>query len=162
MDSPNSVFLEVNSDIDFTPLWEFELDIINFLVEYEQDGIISMDLISESLYYSDSAKFLRETYENWVKKVKQALLDEGSLNQAFLRNGDKFLKIFGIVGLSVAIIGQISILADQIATLCLVGISSLILGLSTIISLLLPGKIAGQWTHYGRNIICSGKRLKSI
>lgn len=159
-DDVDSIFLEVNQDIDTTSLWEFELDVINFLQEYEQEGIISMEMISESLSHQNGAEFFKQTYENWVKKVKKTLSDEGSLNEAFLREGDKLIKIFGIMGLILAIIGQILIFADETAAFCLVGISSMILGFLAVISLLLPEKIAGKWTNYGKEYYIQWQMFK--
>lgn len=79
----NSMFLEINPDYDHDNLWDFEETVINFLREYEQDSIISMDQVFESLSYTNTAEFFKETYGNWKKEVKQTLLDNGSLKEAF-------------------------------------------------------------------------------
>jgi hypothetical protein len=64
LDSSNSLFLEINQDYDPNTLWEFETEVLNFLKEYEQDGIIPMDLVFESLSYSNSVEFFEYTYKN--------------------------------------------------------------------------------------------------
>lgn len=150
LSSHGSVFLKINTDKDFSSLWEFERVILDFLVEYEEEGIISMDLISESMPYIESAEFFRETYEKWAYEVKQTLINDGNLKETFLRKGDKYIKIFGISGLAVAIIAQVFIRIDPLAAFYYMGVSSIILGASSAISILMPEKIAGRWTEYGR------------
>lgn len=194
----NSVFLQINPDYDPDTLWDFEKTVINFLSEYEQDGVISMDLISESLSYINSANFFKETYKNWKDEVKDTLWNDGNIKEAFLRKGDKYLKIFGIAGLIVSVgvffivfpyswalvfngyliilfnilvrtrdkgvhlviyglMGLIiittllfRIFSGHLSPVELVFLSSIVLGASSLISILLPEKIAGQWTNYGR------------
>jgi len=150
LSSHGSVFLEINTDKDVSSLWEFERVILDFLIEYEQDGIISMDLISESMSYIESAEFFRETYEKWAYEVKQTLINDGNLKKAFLRKGDKYIKIFGILGLAVALIAQVFIRVNPLAAVYYMGVSSIILGASSAISIVMPEKIAGRWTEYGR------------
>lgn len=196
LNSSSSLFLEINLDYDPGTLWDFEVEILNFLQEYEQDGIISMDLVSESLNYYDGADLFKYTYQNWENEVKQILLDNGSLKKAFLRKGDKYIKIFGILGLISAIVVFFVALPDMVAVVyiaCLFSmytaflktndlrmivygvavisglstylfkvissllpvfkvlfLSSIVLGVVSIVSLMLPQKIAGQWTEYGK------------
>jgi hypothetical protein len=64
-----SIFLEVNQNKNSSKLKDFELDILNFLQGYEEDGIISMDDISASL--SDRSNALRDTYNNWKDNIKK-------------------------------------------------------------------------------------------
>jgi uncharacterized membrane protein len=156
----DSIFLTINSESDFDSLWEFETSILDFLVEYEQeDGIISMDWVSESLSYYDGAVFFRETYETWVNQVKQAMLD-GNLKKAFLRKGDRYIKIFGIAGLALAIIIQVFIRIDPLAAVYYMGVTSIILGISSAIAIGMPEKIAGRWTNYGREYYAQWNNFK--
>ena len=200
----NSIFLRINPDYNPDTLRDFEETVIDFLREYEQDGTISMDWISESLSYSDSASFFKETYKNWKNEVKDDLWNNGNLKEAFLRKGDKYLKIFGISGLissvavffviflnSWALISDIllysmmfvspllrvllitknkdihlaiygifglmvvvtslfKIFSGTLTAFEIVFLSSIVLGTASLISIMLPEKIAGQWTTYGR------------
>jgi uncharacterized membrane protein len=195
--SPGSLFLEINPDYDPDTLWDFEVGVLNFLQEYEQNSIISMDLVSESLHYYNSADFFKETYKNWKNEVKQTLLTNGSLKEAFLRKGDKYIKIFGITGLVLSIVVSYVVLSDfwaltftivylffiysaflktkdtrtiifgiegliivawylfeiisgSLLSVKILFLSSLVLGVISMVSLMLPEKIAGQWTNYGR------------
>ena len=195
LNSSCSLFLEINPDYNPDTLWEFEVEVLNFLKEYEQDGIISMDMVSESLNYDNGANFFEYTYRNWKNEVKQALLTNGSLKEAFLEKGDKYIKIFGISGLIITIVifflafpsswgvtyvilfsiffvflmmkskivkiyGSIMLIS---VTMGLFGVfsnfspafkaifySAMIFGAVSIVSIMLPQKIAGQWTVYGR------------
>jgi uncharacterized membrane protein len=125
--------------------------VLNFLKAYEQDSIISMDLISESLDYYNSAEFFKSTYENWVDEVKLTLLVNGNLKGTFLRKGDKYLKIFGILGLIAApTIFIVTAFAYPKPVTLYILLCSIILGVSAIISILMPEKIAGRWTSYGK------------
>jgi len=92
--------------------------------------------------------FFRETYETWVNQVKQTLFD-GNLKKTFLRKGDRYIKIFGILGLIIAIITQFFVFVDPVS-IVYIGVASIILGLSSVISIKMPEKIAGRWTAYGR------------
>ncbi len=197
LDSSNLLFLEINQVHDPNTQWEFETEVLNFLKEYEQDGIISMDLVSESLSYSNSVELFEYTYKKWKNEVKDTLAN-GNLKEAFLRKGDKYIKIFGILGLilSVAVFFVIfsnswtlvynsylftlfyillrirnkdvpliiygvmgliiiatslfRVFSGHLAAIEIVFLSTMLLGAVSIISILLPEKIAGQWTTYGR------------
>ena len=152
-DASGSLFMEINPDYDQDTLWEFEIQILNFLKEYEQEGIISMDLISDSLAYVNSSRFFKSTYRNWKKEVKKTLLAGDSFKNSFYSKGDDYLKFFGFLGLipSIALFASTGSkspflkLFPGTLILCV-----LILGAVSFISLILPQRIAGQWTPYGR------------
>ena len=146
--SPGSLFLEINPEYDTDALWKFEEEILHFLREYEQDGIISMDLVSESLHYYNSARFFKYTYNNWQKEVEKAVM-EGNFKDTFHSKGDEYLKIFGLLGMVLALSAFFYAL-DPTRNAYSVLISSIILGVMALISIILPQKVAGQWTTYGR------------
>lgn len=160
-DSSCSIFLEVNPNNDLTTLWDFEAEVLNFLKEYEQNGVISVEMISKSLNYHNDADFFKFTYEKWVDEVKQTLLADGKLKEAFLRKGDKYLKIFGISGLIVAVVILFFMIGDPVPTAYCVSISSIILGFSALISILMPEKIAGRWTPYGKEYYAQWHSFKN-
>lgn len=143
--SSGSLFLEINQDYDPDTLWNFEVQVLDFLKKYEQNGIVSMDLITESLAYYNTSKLFKYTYKNWKKEVKKVIVD-GNFKEAFHSKGDRYLKIFGFLGLVTAYIvfRYTSGYSKSIVVLCV------ILGAVSLISLVLPQKIAGQWTKYGR------------
>ncbi|HML05212.1 MAG TPA: DUF2207 domain-containing protein [Methanobacterium sp.] len=145
----DSIFLSINQNKDLKTLKEFELDVLNFLKGYEEDGIISMDTISESLSDRSSAKAFRETYNNWRDNIKSRFLDGEELRKIFIKKGDTYLKIFGVLGLIAAAITFFVTIVDSLPAASLALLSSLVLGVVSIISLALPEKIGGQWTTYG-------------
>ena len=142
----SGLFLQINPDYDPSTLWNFELQVIGFLKEYEQDGIISMDLITESLGYYNSSRFFKYTYKSWQKEVKKTITD-GNFKEAFYSKGDKYLKIFGFVGV-VTVFAFLRVVPKSFPSILF--LCMLILGAASVISLVLPQGIAGQWTNYGR------------
>ncbi|MGZ7095717.1 MAG: DUF2207 domain-containing protein [Methanobacterium sp.] len=144
-----SIFLAVNPTKDTSKLKEFELDVFNFLKGYEDAGLISMYAISESLSDRSDAKKFRETYNNWKDNIKQSFIDSEELQKIFIKKGDTYLKIFGVLGLFIAIIIFVLTLSDPIPTSRQPFLAAIVLGLVSIISLILPEKIGGQWTTYG-------------
>ena len=144
-----SMFLKVNTEKESSKLKRFELNVMNFLTQFEDDGVISMDAISDDLSNRESAKSFRETYMGWVDNIKNQFLNDNELNKFFNRKGDNYLKIFGGVGLAVSVIVFIFALMDSLPTADIALVMSIVLGVVAIISLILPEKIAGQWTTYG-------------
>jgi uncharacterized membrane protein len=163
VDSEYSIFLEVNQDRDINDLWDFELDIISFLQEYEEDGIISMERVSESFSYINNVEFFNETYKNWIKDVRKALT-KGNMEQAFLSKGDRYFKMFGVAGLSIAIVLVYSTIQmlDPVPALGYVRIASVILGIAAVISIIIPDKIGGRWTSYGMEYNLKWKNFKKF
>lgn len=157
-----SLLLEINPNKDLSSLWKFEVMVLDFLREYEQEGIISMDLLSESMKRLTNGQFDRSeyrnliyeyernlyAYEDWKNEVKRTLV-EGHFNEAFYSNGYNYLKIFGVLGTITAwalmFYSFPSRLFSGIFMLC-----ALTLLISSFISLFLPQKIVGHWTPYGR------------
>ncbi|MBZ2166696.1 DUF2207 domain-containing protein [Methanobacterium spitsbergense] len=144
-----SMFLKVNPEQDSSTLKRFELNVMNFLTQFEEDGVISMDAISDDLSNRESAKSFRETYMGWVDNIKNQFLNDSELNKFFNKKGDSYIKIFGGIGLAVSVIVFICALMDSLPAADIALVMSIVLGVVAIISLILPEKIAGQWTTYG-------------
>lgn len=145
----DSMFFSINPQKDTATLREFEQDIINFLREYEADGLISLDEISDGLSDRTTAQSFRETYNSWRDDIKGKLLTDDVLKKIFNKKGDTYLKIFGVAGIIIAALVFFITLSNPIPAASYALIVSIILGLVSIISLILPQKIAGQWTTYG-------------
>jgi uncharacterized membrane protein len=145
----DSMFLKVNPEKDKSALKEFELDILNFLEEFEEDGLISLDQISADLSDRETAKSFRDTYNNWKADIKDRFLSDDQLNKIFIKKGDTYLKIFGVAGIIVAAIVFFITITDSLPAATFALLASIVLGVVSIISLILPQKIAGQWTTYG-------------
>ena len=145
----DSMFLKINPEKDKSVLKEFELDILNFLGEFEQDGLISLDQISADLSDRETAKSFRDTYNNWKDDIKDRFLSNDQMDKIFIKKGDTYLKIFGVAGIIVAAIVFFVTITDSLPAAKFALVASIALGLVSIISLILPQKIAGQWTTYG-------------
>ncbi|MGB9201362.1 DUF2207 domain-containing protein [Methanobacterium sp.] len=143
------MFLKVNANQDSSTLEEFELDVMNFLKRFEENGLISMDRISDDLSDPQIADSFRNTYNSWTNDIKSKFLDDNELKKFFNRKGDSLLKIFGGVSLVVAAVIFIFTLNDSLPAARVALLVSILLGVVAIISIILPEKIAGQWTTYG-------------
>jgi uncharacterized membrane protein len=143
------MFLKVNDGMDYSVLEEFELDVMNFLKQFEEDGLISMERISDDLADPQTATSFRNTYNNWADHIKSKFLDDDVLKKFFNRKGDLLLKIFGGIAVVVAALVFIFTITDSLPAARVALLMSIILGLVAIISIILPEKIAGQWTTYG-------------
>lgn len=144
-----SMFLKLNPGMDSSNLKEFELDVLNFLQQFDEGGLISLDRISEDLSDSETAKSFRDTYNNWIGHIKSKFLSDKELNKFFNRKGDTYLKIFGGVSLVVSVVVFIFTISDSLPAATVALLMSIVLGVVAIISIILPEKIAGQWTTYG-------------
>ena len=149
-----SMFLKVNSEQDSSKLKRFELNVMNFLTQFEEDGVISMDAISDDLSNRESAKSFRETYMGWVDNIKNQFLNDNELNKFFNRKGDTYTKIFGGLGLAVSVIVFIFALMDSLPAADIALVMSIVLGVVAIISLILPRKNSRTVDNLRRRIRC--------
>lgn len=156
------LFLEINPDYDISSLWGFEIGVLEFLKEHEDNGSISMNLISNSLDYYDSSDLSSYTYDEWHKafeskinaykkweiEVEKTLIDENNFKDAFISKDRKYLKILGIFGTIIAW-GFIFYFASFKLYSAILMLLALILWLESIIVFLLPERITCRWTPYG-------------
>jgi len=154
--------LEFNSFKDPVELWNFEIDIINFLSHFEEkDGLIYLDKFkkelknrvfmienSESQSGNEFHTFY-ELYKMWKKDVVNQFLNDERMAQLFIKKGDKYLKFFAGIGLIVSIFVFFASALDTLPEAKYALISSLILILVSLTSFIMPQKIAGHWTTYG-------------
>jgi uncharacterized membrane protein len=143
------ITFKINPEMDTDKLKDFERDVIYFLKGYEENGIISLDYISDDLKNRASAKSFRETYNSWKDNIKDHYLNDEVLKKIFNKKGDNYLKGFGVAAIILAAVVFFFTVFDPLAAARFALISSIILGIVAIISFILPQKIAGQWTTYG-------------
>ena len=86
---------------------------------------------------------------DWRAGIKDEYLTDDQLGKIFNKKGDTYLKIFGIVGIVVAGIVFFFTITDPLPAASYALVAAIVLGLVSIISLLLPQKVGGQWTTYG-------------
>lgn len=142
-------------------LRSFEIDVINFLKYFQKDGFISLERIKEEL--KGNGDFLNrgnldhdvavlrfiESYKKWKEDLKNEFLDDEYLKQLFNKKGDTYLKIFAGIGLIVSIVVFFAAAIDTLPAAKYAFISSIILGAVSMVSFLMPQRIAGHWTTYG-------------
>ena len=160
------LLLEIN-DYDPLSLWMFERMVLDFLKRYEQNGVISMNFVSENIGHNYSMLFspflkignkslpnsildeknFKSFFKRWRNAVFDGFLEYVNVEDMVTDKGHVFLKVFGYAGPILAIIfielytvhNSDFILADGI-----------ILAASSFIALLIPKKFVGTWTPYGR------------
>ena len=156
---PDSIYLKINHEKDQEVLWNFEKKVMSILSEYETDeGLVCMDLISESLYYTNSANFFYSSYKEWKKQIKEILSSDEKLKQVFSNKGDNYIKLFGVYGIVVG--PSVLLLWFKYETALLI-LLCIILGIVGIICLIMPDTIGGQWTPYGREYCTQWKSFAS-
>jgi uncharacterized membrane protein len=144
----SSMYLKINPDKDNNDLKPFEIDVLNFLRGLGYGDIISMDKISSDLKDKKKAQSFRETYYSWKDDISIVLTDD-VLSKIFNRKGDNYIKIFGGVGIAVAIIIFILTISNPIPNANLTAWTAVLFGVVAIVSLILPQRLEGQWTTYG-------------
>ncbi len=144
-----SISLKINPDKNLDKLKNFESDVIYFLRYFQKDGAIDLDMLKHDLKKKSNAKRFRDSYDLWENNLKNKFLDDETMNKIFLKKGDTYLKAFGIIGLIIAAITFFFTVSDPLPASSLALISSIILGIVAVISLIMPQKVAGQWTTYG-------------
>lgn len=148
-DKDRSVSLKVNPDKNLDELTNFEYDAINILKNFEEDGVINLDGLKNGLKDRDTAQSFRESYGIWESDLKSEFLNDGIMDQIFLKKGDTYLKIFGVIGLVAAALTFFFTIVNPLPAASYALFASIILGIVSIISLVMPQKVAGQWTTHG-------------
>jgi uncharacterized membrane protein len=148
-DKDRSLSFKINGDKDLSELTNFESDVINFLNYFEEDGIIYLDTLKQDLKDQSTAKSFRESYNTWKDDLKNEFLTDETMSKIFLKKGDTYLKIFGIIGLVAAVVTFFYTISDPLPASGFAIFASFVLGIVSIISLIMPQKVAGQWTTYG-------------
>lgn len=156
----SSMNLRYNPEMDTSSLKRFEKEVINFLYQFEENGIISMDRIASDLSTRSTALEFRNTYYAWKDDIKSKFTSEGELNKYFSKKGDDILKIFGGIGIVAAVIGIIISYGSPIPSSIFTFGMSIVLGAVAVVSLILPQQIAGQWTTYGEEYDAKWKNFK--
>jgi uncharacterized membrane protein len=156
------LLLEINQGNDLSTLRKFEVQVLEFLRKCEDNGTISLDLVSEGMNHVETGGCSQCTYKEWRDKfdsnisaykdwkceVKSTLLEGNNFKDAFYNRGNKSLKIFGVLGTiaawSIIFYSFPSDLFSQTVILC-----ALILFLESIILFFIPERAIDKWTPYG-------------
>jgi Predicted membrane protein len=156
------LLLEINPNSDISTLWKFEIQVLDFLRRHEEDGLISMDIISESMKHIDNGECAQCTYNewkdmfesnihsyiDWKNEVKRTLIEGGNFEDAFYDRGNKNLKIFGVLGTVVAWIILFYFFHSKLFSGMFIFLS-LILWLESTVLFLIPERATEKCTPYG-------------
>lgn len=148
-DKNNSLSLKINDNKDLNELTNFESVVINFLSYFEEGGVIYLDTLKHDLKDKSTAESFRDSYNTWKDDLKDEFLSDEVMSKIFLKKGDTYLKIFGIIALVAAAVTFFLTISDPLPAASYALVASIILGIVAVISLIMPQKIAGQWTTYG-------------
>lgn len=131
------LLLEINPKNNSSTLWDFELEILNAIEKYGENGIISINIL------------YNVTYLTWRGLVKDALMDGNNFSGAFYGKGDKYLKNFGFLAtITVWALIFYAFPAKLFSTTYI--ICAVILLIASFISFVYSKKIVFQCTPYGR------------
>lgn len=156
------LLLEINPNSDLSTLWKFEVQVLDFLKKHEEDGLISMDIISESMKHIDDGECAQCTYKEWKdmfesnihaytdwrNEVKRTLIEGGNFEDAFYDRGTKGLKIFGVLGTVIALIVLFYFFHSSPFSGMFIFLA-LILWFESTVLFLIPERATEKWTAYG-------------
>ncbi|MBM4241411.1 MAG: DUF2207 domain-containing protein [Euryarchaeota archaeon] len=155
-----SIKLKINKDKDLTELKYFELDVISFLRGFARGGVISLDQMKNDLKNREIAKSFRDSYNVWKDDLKREFLSDETMKRIFIKKGDTYLKIYGVVALVTAIIVAYMTIFDPLPVAVYPFYASIILGIVALVSLIMPQQIAGQWTTHGEEYDAKWHKFK--
>ena len=159
-DKDKSVSLKVNEEKNLDELTNFEYDAVTILKNFEEDGIINLDGLKNGLKDRDTAQSFKESYGIWESDLKSEFLNDGIMDQIFVKKGDTYLKIFGVIGLVAAALTFFFTITNPMPAASYALVASIILGIVSIISLVMPQKVAGQWTTHGEEFDAKWRNFK--
>lgn len=142
------VFLKINKDLK--GLEDFEMDVIRFLRRFRKNNLIPLDEIPKKLSEKNTAIYFQGLYENWKNHLKKKFITD-KIEEIFINKGAKYMKIYGIIGIILAIIVAYFTMGDPLGKLPFS--TAVLLATTSIIAILLPEDIPGHWTPQGREYI---------
>ena len=143
------IILERNKKKDNSDLELFESSAMSFLKRFEVNGELSLKEIEKNLKDPVNARSFNRIYKSWRRQLKHKYLTRYKIEKLFIRKGNENLKSYGLIGIVIAGIAAYFTFSDPLPGADLLFLSSIVLGLASIISLLLPEKVAGHWTVEG-------------
>ncbi len=155
-----SISLKVNEDKNLDELANFEYDTITILKKFEEDGVIDLNNLKHDLKDRNLAQSFKESYGIWESDLKSEFLNDGIMDQIFLKKGDSYLKLFGIIALIAAAVTFFATISNPLPAASYALVASIILGIVAVISLIMPQKVAGQWTTHGEEFDAKWRNFK--
>lgn len=141
------VYLEIKNKSN-RDLYSFEKQVIHFFKRIGTNNIVDLKQMKKDLKHQDNAKAFKHSYDAWEGDLRNTFLNEKT-DQFFVKTGDTYMKVYGVIGLVIAVVVFFVSAFSPIPASLNSLIASIILGLASIISLILPEKIGGRWTQEG-------------
>lgn len=158
----NELLLKLNKDNNAN-LAIHEQTVIDILSMFENnENIVNLSNLNADLSYESNAKMFMEEYEIWQQDVKHEYLDSEILKKYFNNRGAKFMKILSILGVIFGIIiFALGIITNLQNGAFAIG-GGIVLAIFSLIVIMLPQDIFGQWTPYGRVFYLKWKNFKKF
>lgn len=158
----NELFLEIDKS-HHDELAMHENTVVDILSMFEDENhIVNLSNLNADLSYESNAKLFMEEYEVWQNDVKHEYLDSEILESYFHNTGSVIMNLLGIAGIVIGII----IIALGLVTNLHNGIfaigGGIVLVIFSLIVIMLPEDIFGQWTEKGRMFYLKWKNFKNF
>lgn len=155
-----SINLKINTE-KLNELKTDEMDVINTLKQFQtEDNSISLDLMNNDLGNKDSAIKFQENYKKWQNDFKNTYMPDEELKKYFISKGARYMKTYGIIILILSALFvylTLGSIAESAGFGIIAGIFTGIIGL---ICILLPAKVGGRWTEFGKEYYEKWKNFK--
>lgn len=139
-----------------------EQTVIDILSMFADDNIVNLSHLNEDLSYESNAKMFMEEFAVWQQDVKHEYLDSENLKTYFNNKGSSFMKKLSIIGLFFGIvITVLGVLTNLSNGVFAIG-GGIVLAIFSLIVLMLPDDIFGQWTKRGRIFYLKWKNFKKF
>lgn len=158
----NELYLKINKDSD-TELAIHEQTVIDILLMFaDNDNIVNLSNLNGDLSYESNAKMFMEEFRIWQQDVKHEYLDSENLKRYFRSRGSKIMKIVSIVGIIFGIIIFLLGLFTNLPNGVFAIGGGIVLAIFSVIAILLPEDIFGQWTKEGRLFYLKWRNFKKF
>ena len=124
--------------------------------------IVNLSNLNRDLSYESNAKLFMEEYNEWQQDVKHEYLESEQLETYFNNKGAKFMKVLGIAGIILGIIIFILGLFTNLRNGIFAIGGGIALAIFSLIVILLPNDIFGQWTPKGRLFYLKWRNFKKF
>ena len=149
-DKPKVIKLRVNPNSKRSELKEFELNALNFMEKFKRNNVISLDEFKNSLKEKRKAESFKKSYDRWNASLEKEFLNDEIMNNIFVKKGSTYLKIYGILGLIVAVLTFVVSYFDAFPAASYTFYGSIVLAIVSIMSIIMRQSIGGHWTVYGK------------
>ena len=128
----------------------------------DSNDIVNLSNLNSDLSYESNAKLFMDEYMEWQEDVKHEYFDSEQLETYFHNTGARFMKMLGICGIILGIvIFLLGLFTNLNNGIFAIG-GGIALAIFSLIVILLPNDIFGQWTKKGRLFYLKWKNFKKF